>query len=247
MVTKNWNKKYYKVSQEASKSDTHIAAIAIKKYALKAKKILDIGCGEGTRIGLLKTTGKKFGVDINNYAINKAKKNYPEVEFIKSDIVKIPFDFEYFDLIYSMFVIEHVLEPEKVLKEAIRVLKKDGIFILGAPNYGSPNRRSPVSKENKFLKLFKGLSLDFDENSLGWNKVKPAKGRYFIDSDTTVEPYILSLVNYLKNFGLKIIKFSSLWEIDDFSIKQLPFKILGLLGFYPFVWWGPQIFVIAKK
>ena len=198
-------------------------------------------------MGRLPSKAKKYGVDISSYAVNRAKKKFPKIEFITGDIYKLPFKDETFDLVYSMFVIEHVTEPEKVLVEAIRVLKNGGFFILGAPNYGAPNRRSPVSNENKISKLIMGLFKKTDGNSLNWTKVEPAKGKYFIDSDTQVEPYVLTLTNFLKKSDLKIIKASSLWEIDDFSLKQLPFRVLWQLDIYPFVWWGPQIFVIAKK
>lgn len=239
--------KYYEIAAEASENLTHPAVVAIKKAAKSAKKILDLGCGEGTRLVNLTTKGERFGVDISDYAIKKARKKYPEVRFIKTNIERLPFSSNFFDLVYSMFVIEHVANPEKVLREAVRVLKNGGTFIIGAPNYGAPNRRSPNSSKNKLVKLIKSFYQKPSKNSLGWTKVKPRKGKYFIDADTQVEPYVLSLIHLLKNLGLEIGQASSLWEIDDFSFKQLPFKILGVLKIPPFVWWGPQIFVVAKK
>ena len=124
---------------------------------------------------------------------------------------------------------------------------KGDSFILCAPNYGAPNRRSPNSKENKLSKLAKSLFRKSDGNFLGWTKVKPSKGEYFIDTDTRVEPFIGSLIPFLEKLKLKIIKKSSLWEIDDFSVKQLPFRFLGSLKIPPFDYWGQQIFVITKK
>jgi len=245
-VTKK-EEKYYKISAEASRNVSHPAVIAIKETVKTAKKILDLGCGEGMRLGNLKTSGEKVGVDISDFAINKARNKYPKAKFIKTDIERLPLKSNSFDLVYSMFVIEHVAAPEKVLKEAVRVLRKSGTLILGAPNYGAPNRRSPNSKENKLAKLIKGFFHKTSNNSLGWTKVKPTKGEYFIDADTQVEPYIETLVKFLQNLGLKIVRVSSLWEIDDFSVKQFAFRVLGSLKIPPFVYWGPQIFVIAKK
>lgn len=239
-------KEYYRVAHEASLNTTHPAILEIKQAALSAKKILDLGCGDGTRLGLLKTNAEKVGVDISDYGIKKARKEYKNVEFIKADIDNLPFPDENFDLVYSMFVLEHVQNPEKAIDEAIRVLEKGGKLILAAPNFGAPNRRSPNSKVGKLPKLLQTFRRT-DKRSLAWTKVIPAKGKYFIDADTTVEPYIYSLISYLRQLGIKIIKASSLWEIDDFSFGQLPFRILGRLGIPPFVWWGPQIFVVGKK
>ncbi len=238
---------YYRIAHDASLNRTHPAVIAISGSAESVKRILDLGCGDGTRLGNLKTRAEKIGVDINDFAIKKASKNFPDVEFVKVNIEKLPFKSNSFDLVYSMFVIEHVVSPEKVIKEAVRVLKKGDSFILCAPNYGAPNRRSPNSKENKLSKLAKSLFRKSDGNFLGWTKVKPSKGEYFIDTDTRVEPFIGSLIPFLEKLKLKIIKKSSLWEIDDFSVKQLPFRFLGSLKIPPFDYWGPQIFVISKK
>lgn len=239
-------KEYYRIAHEASLDNTHPAILEIRRIATGSKRILDLGCGEGTRLGLLKTNAEKVGVDINDYAINKAVKKYSGVEFLKADIEKLPFEKESFDLVYSVFVLEHVRQPEELLKEAVRVLKKGGTLIIGAPNFGSPNRRSPNSKEGKISKLIKGLFVS-SSTGLSWKRVEPRKGKYFIDADTVVEPNMVSLIKYLKHLRLKIVSASSLWEIDEFSPKQLLFKILGRLKVYPFVYWGPQIFVTAKK
>lgn len=236
---------YYRIAHEASLNTTHPAVLEINKVALGAKKILDLGCGDGTRLGNLKTGGQKTGIDVSGYAIKKARKRYPKVEFISSNIERLPFNNESFDFVYSMFVLEHVTNPEMAVMEAIRVLKKDGTIILAAPNFGAPNRRSPNSQEGKLSKLFK--KYQSNGKLLGWTKVRPQKGKYFIDSDTAVEPYIGTLIFYLKRLGIKIAKASSLWQIDNFSIMQLPFRILGTLGIPPFIWWGPQLFIVGEK
>ena len=242
-----WEKdEYYKVSEEASRNKTHPAVVAINEFAKNAKKILDMGCGDGTRLASLETQGEKLGVDVSDFAIQRGEKKYRNLKLIRGDVANLPFKDKSFDFVYSMFVIEHVESPEKVLKEAFRILAKGGTLILAAPNYGAPNRRSPNSREGRLSKLFKRVR-GVGRNSLNWTKVTPPEGEYFIDVDTLVEPYIVSLLKYLKNLGFKIVKASSLWETDEFSLKQLPFKILGRLGINSFVWWGPQIFIIAKK
>lgn len=239
-------REYYDISESASRQKDHPATLAISEAAEASQRILDLGCGEGTRLGLLRTNGDRYGVDISEYAVGRAKKKYPKVKFYQGDITKLPFKSIFFDLVYSMFVLEHVRQPEELLKEAVRVLKKRGTLIIGAPNFGSPNRRSPNSKEGKISKLIKGLSVP-GTYGLSWKQVEPRRGKYFIDADTVVEPNMISLIKYLRHLGLTIVHASSLWEIDEFSLKQLLFRILGRLKVYPFTYWGPQIFVTAKK
>jgi ubiquinone/menaquinone biosynthesis C-methylase UbiE len=55
------------------------------------------------------------------------------------DASVLQFKDEKFDFIYSYNAFEHFLEPEKVLKEAIRVVKKKGyLFLSFEPIYTSP-------------------------------------------------------------------------------------------------------------
>ncbi|KKQ07794.1 MAG: hypothetical protein US19_C0037G0001, partial [Candidatus Daviesbacteria bacterium GW2011_GWB1_36_5] len=150
------------------------------------------------------------------------------------------------------YVFEHLENPEKVLMEAKRILINSGKIVIIAPNYGSPNRRSPNSDENQIEKLLKGFFGDFNElankkSGLGWHKVKPKLDKYIIDADTTIEPYLNSLIIYMKRLEFKILYSSSYWRVDRFTLFQFPFRILGSLGVYPFRYWGPHLCLVAEK
>jgi len=247
--------KYYQLAQEASlQIGKHPGLITIQSLALKSKKILDVGCGEGTRLNLF--TGKikiGTGVDVSSFAINKAGKQYPHHKFILVKGEKLPFSSNSFDLVYSTFVLEHTQDQELFIKEMFRVTKKDGSIAILCPNYGSPNRRSPVSVEKPLKKLLLGFLQDLfptRNSSLSFTKVTPQKKFKNPDDDTTCEPYLLKLQRYVSHFSnIKIGKSSSLWEIDDHanSIHQRLFKFLGILNIFPFKHWGPQLFIVLRK
>ena len=250
-----WGKKdYYDFARKGSLNIRHPSFGLIQKYAGPAKRILDIGCGEGTRLALIKNkSAEKIGVDVSKTAISLAKKKYPKVKFYKVG-ESLPFSDGEFDFVYSAFVLEHVRSPEKFLAEALRVLAKGGVLLLVAPNFGSPNRISPNSVENRFVKFFLGIKKDIvlmfsaKVDSLDWQKVEPKTDSYTIDSDTTIEPYLLSLERFLKGKGLKIVKASSLWSQEErLSLFQLPFRILGTIGLAPFKFWGPHLVVVGEK
>lgn len=100
-------------------------------------KILDAGCGEGHLIErlLLKNKGNTyFGIDIEEVALRKAKRRCSYSTFIRMNLANIGFDDELFDLIVCSEVLEHLYEYEVVIKELIRVLKKDGYLIITFPN-----------------------------------------------------------------------------------------------------------------
>jgi len=250
------NKNYYHLAHQGSTDLTHPAMKVLLKLFQDSEKVLDMGCGEGTRLNtLLKATklnGKQLiGIDASKIAIDSARKQYPAIKFLVGDLEELPFKDNSFDLLYSAYVFEHLIHPEKVLNEAKRVLKSSGALVIIAPNFGSPNRRSPNSEESKLVKLLSGFvndfSLLFANDSLNWVIVTPKTDIYTTDADTTVEPYILSLIKYCENLGFKVQYFSSNWEVDKFSMFQLVFKILGNIGIYPFRYWGPHLSMVMQK
>lgn len=249
-----WSKdSYYKTAGEGSMEFDHPAMKKLLELSNNAKTILDMGCGEGTRLSKLVGQGQKgMGIDISEKAIFLAKKKYPNLDFRVGDLEKLPFSENEFDLVYSAFVFEHLDNPEKVLKEGIRVLKKGGRLLIAAPNFGAPNRASPPFKGNRFLKLILGFAMDFlPGKRVSWNKVQPIADvdKYEIDWDATAEPYICSLIRYLKQIKMRVLYTSSLWEMEDKSagIFQKIFGLLGRGGIYPFKYWGPHLLLIAEK
>lgn len=245
-------KKYYTIASEASQDiQGHSGLEYLQKEAVKAKKILDVGCGEGTKLDSL--TNKKqntVGIDISRYAINLAKKKYPHIKFVYTSNEKLPFKNQEFDLVYSTFVLEHTQDHYLFLQEMIRVLKPKGKLIILCPNFGSPNRRSPNSVKSPVKKLIRGFLKDFSSNTnLNWTKVKPKKKYVNIDDDTTVEPYLKDLKGFFLRNNLRILKCSSLWSLEPFSLnpRKLLFTFLGKLGIFPFKYWGPQVFISTQK
>jgi ubiquinone/menaquinone biosynthesis C-methylase UbiE len=249
-----WEKeKYWALAEKGSLDTEHPGMKLLLKIAQGKHSILDLGCGEGTRLGLIKGDGKNLtGIDVSEMAIKKAKAKYPQNSFVSGNIEKLPFPDGSFDFVYSAFVFEHLDKPEEVLQEALRVLKPGGKLLIIAPNYGAPNRASPPYKGNRINKLINGLIHDFSlSNELDWQKVKPITDAdtYEMDWDTTVEPYLGSLIQYLKSLGLKIIKAASSWEEEESgaSLMQKLFRFLGERSVYPFKYWGPHLVMLAEK
>lgn len=249
---------YYGLAHRGSIDLTHPAIKVLLGLFNESKKILDMGCREGTRLAVLaknsRTQHKQLiGVDASKIAVKLAKEKYPKMHFLTGNLQRLPFKEGEFDLLYSSYVFEHLTNPEQVLIEAKRVLEKDGILMIIAPNFGSPNRRSPNFLEPKIKKLVNGFLRDVKLartdrlQSLHWQAVTPVNDKYTIDADTTVEPYLLTLIQYSKSLGFKVEYFSSSWLINRFSILQLMFRMLGSLGIYPFVYWGPHLAIVLRK
>lgn len=108
-------------------------------FALKevkaGEKVLDIGCGIGLWTELVKQTYptcEVWGTDISNQAIeeNKGDVKYLHQYIGEQDL--LPND--YFDLVFSGEVIEHLEDPSLLFKDAHRVLKKGGRLVVTTPN-----------------------------------------------------------------------------------------------------------------
>ncbi|MBA7608040.1 Ubiquinone biosynthesis O-methyltransferase [subsurface metagenome] len=105
----------------------------LDKYA--KGKILDIGCGIGKHLGSIKNFEKKCGIDSSELAVKRSKASCPDCHFVVGSAYNLPYEDNFFDLVYSIDVIEHLEYPPKMLIEAKRVLKTSGILIIQTPNY----------------------------------------------------------------------------------------------------------------
>jgi len=66
-----------------------------------------------------------------------AAANNIQNRFIAAQGEGLPFKSNSFDIVYSTSVLEHVLDPSRVIAESLRILKRGGIFQFVVPNYGS--------------------------------------------------------------------------------------------------------------
>ncbi len=105
--------------------------------ATKPYKILDLGCGRGWLTYLLGAFGDVIGADPVAASINKAKELFPEINFLLADskgLLQI-LGPNYFDLIVSSEVIEHIEDTQKesFLNTIYSLLSPGGFAILTTP------------------------------------------------------------------------------------------------------------------
>jgi 2-polyprenyl-3-methyl-5-hydroxy-6-metoxy-1,4-benzoquinol methylase len=106
----------------------------IKKYLVSNGIFLDVGCGGGRVLELIKRSKLRgIGIDVSNIFIKACiSKGLDSVLF---DGKKIPFKNESFDMVGSFNVLEHVDNPDLFLNEQVRVLKENGYLIIVCPNF----------------------------------------------------------------------------------------------------------------
>lgn len=102
--------------------------------------VLDIGCRWGNdlkKVSLINTDMNIYGVDVCSEALEVASKEFEKNQNIHLCQAKgeaLPFKDNYFDIIFSSEVIEHIEEVGKFVREVHRVLKNQGIFIITTPS-----------------------------------------------------------------------------------------------------------------
>lgn len=107
----------------------------LKELIKNKDLILEAGCGFGQWVYRLDNQGFKIhGVDFAKQTIRLINKSNPRLKIKYSDVLNLPYLDKYFDVYLSFGVIEHFEQgPQKVLKEANRVLKKGGLLFLTIP------------------------------------------------------------------------------------------------------------------
>lgn len=102
----------------------HVAALA---HGLSGAIAIDVGCGESPYRAILAGFKHYIGFDSPGHPDSGSR---PDV---MGDACALPFAAASADAILCTEVIEHVMEPGTLLKEAHRVLKPGGSLLLSAP------------------------------------------------------------------------------------------------------------------
>ena len=99
--------------------------------------LLEVGCGLGHLVGQLEGTFCTYGLDVNQWALQKAIKEAPQTSFSLGSVEDLPFSSNSFDVIIIKHVVEHLPRPEQAIRELGRTLAPGGMLILSAPNLDS--------------------------------------------------------------------------------------------------------------
>lgn len=99
----------------------------------KNKKVLDLGCRDGTLTKYYTSGNDVLGVDIDKRLLAKARKNLhirtKHVNLLENWKIK-----EKFNVIIAGEVLEHLYYPKKIIAKCASHLKKDGLLLVSVPN-----------------------------------------------------------------------------------------------------------------
>lgn len=117
-------------------SRPYSAHMLIVQLVGKNKKVLDVGCATGLLAKRLVENGcEVVGIEIDDESARFAKKYCKNVIVGDVELLEhIPYPEKYFDVIIFADVLEHLKDPQSVLVNFKKYLKRDGYIICSIPN-----------------------------------------------------------------------------------------------------------------
>ncbi len=138
----------------------------LEKYASRGR-ILDVGCGAGQFLWALDAARwERTGIELSGDTVAFVKSRLPSLRLLAGDIYSSELARESFDAITFWHVLEHLPEPEAVLKRAADLIRPDGWLIVSLPNLDSLQAKLfrkywyPFDDVPRHLHHFSGHSLD---------------------------------------------------------------------------------------
>src|SRR3990170_6668484 len=127
--------KEYAVARQIKRSHIYRLKSIKTFHPEKPGTILDIGTADGLMLGNLKDTfpnatcaGIEYARDLMACGESKT------IHLIQGNALVLPIKDDTFDVVVATAIIEHVSEPIQLIREASRVLRGNGIFIVTTPH-----------------------------------------------------------------------------------------------------------------
>ena len=123
------------MDEEVEESIKQIINFLNSYSTINKPKILDVGCCTGRELRQLHSSYENpvelYGVDLMSGVLEKAKELGPkDCVYKEGDIHKLPFNDDYFDVVYCKRVLIHSPDVKKAIDEMIRVVKPGGLVLF---------------------------------------------------------------------------------------------------------------------
>lgn len=196
-------------------------------------RYLDIGCGEGYVLAEV-TCRQKCGIDISWKAL-KAATGRSGADLCVGIAEELPYPADFFDVISSIGVITHLVDPVSAMKEMNRVLQPSGRYVLGV--YLRPGLREQIIIKLNDLRASPCSGF----TSIGKWLIKNIHRVFYLDRTKTIsDPHEQPIQ---KLFTTKELK--SLFEGSGFAVDRLITKRRAPTA--PFSGHHFRIYVLRKE
>jgi len=135
-LKKQWDEAAELIDHDPMRPIRYGTALRYIKDFPRDSRILEVGCGEGTGLSILHSTGFRAlsGVEVSGERVRRALAKVPggiELKELAPD-EPLPFDSGMFDLVVSLGVIEHARDPDRFVSDIFRVLKNGSHAVISS-------------------------------------------------------------------------------------------------------------------
>lgn len=236
----------HKVSGSEKAMKQKVAQMLMKRL-YPGSKVLDVGCGIGTLISILKEKGCEVeGIELAKVDVDAAKKFY-DLDLYYGSLAQygqVNKD-KGFDMIILHHTLEHMPEPIAELKTIKKLLKIDGLLYIGVPNIMNIKKRPEVFFEKGHALSFSPFSLNSLLNKTGFYVTSfssrasfPGGMDVIASSDKSKESnldvkkmsYGSSCEEIKRYVAFKKLQYDSLRRARDLGLFMFPQKVRVKLG-----------------
>jgi trans-aconitate 2-methyltransferase len=162
----DWNPEQYLMFQKERNQPIYdlISHIEIKN----PNRILDIGCGPGNSTAVLKEYWKEaevIGIDFSEAMINKARKDYPHINFNVGDAGKDLSYLGYFDIVFANASLQWIPDHKTLVPKLFQLVCTKGVFAFQIPQF----EQMPIAKtikstaySSKWMSYFTNLRVGYN-------------------------------------------------------------------------------------
>lgn len=191
-------------------------------------RCLDVGCGPlgitdllSARVG---STGQVVGLDMNDAFLDFARASAPSnVTFATGDAYNCDLDPESFDLVHMRFIASTAGDPDRLIAEALRLVRPGGVVALQEPDGTSlhcypPHPAWDVLK-SALMNVFAGVGADLElARRLYWvvrqSRLEDVQFRPFIVGVRSMDPMVDYLPSTVESLRGTVLKLKLMSEAD---------------------------------
>jgi ubiquinone/menaquinone biosynthesis C-methylase UbiE len=150
------------------RSMANLYSSALRRFLAPGRtyRIIDVGCGYGANLPVLKQFGNVVGIDVSFEALGAIEER-PRLGLVQARADALPFRDGSFDVIALLAVVEHIEHDEHVLAESHRVASPQAIQILLTSAFML--LWSHHDEANNHFRRYRARLLDQVQVAAGWH------------------------------------------------------------------------------
>ncbi len=183
----------------------------VRSHVAAQSSVLDLGCGRGGVVELLwREVRLAAGLDPDSPSLNEHREHGMPV--IRGVGERLPFVDESFDLVVSLWVLEHLQEPVDTFREVRRVLRPGGHFV-----FLTPNMRNPLMVANRIGKALPGLQRRLVPRFYGRDEADTFPVRYRANTVEAVRAH--ARASGLEVYDLRVVADPTYLAVNSFMFN----------------------------